>query len=396
VITMNKGRSAHSARFAPAQLLKRRTPQTSDPSDPEESPVTEHARDSVGEDERPQTRRDGIEAIAASSVRPVAVEWLWPQRIPLGTLTLLVGDPGLGKSLLTCQLAAQLSSGQLGREAVTLLVTAEDSLAVTVVPRLQAAGAQLERVKVVSVRREGFEEGVSLPDQVRELARLVETERARLVVVDPLMAHLRSEVNSWQDQSIRRALAPLHRLADEAGCAVLVVAHLNKGQDTDPLRRIGGSMGIPGAARSALLLARDPDDPEGEQGRRRVLAQVKNNLAAPAPSLLFQIEETLISSGEESVPAAVLRLLGESPHGGFDLLGARVETRSALEEAAEFLRLTLADGARPAAEVSEAALQARIAPRTLKRAKERLGVESTKPDYSAGWVWALPPEEAEA
>jgi RecA/RadA recombinase len=395
VITRNKGRTALSTRFGPARMLRRPRPHTSEPSDPEESPVSEDAEASVGEGERPQRRRDGIEAIAASAIRPVPIQWLWPGRVALGTLTLLVGDPGLGKSLLTCQLAAQLSRGQLGREAVTLLATAEDSLEATVVPRLTAAGADLERVKVVTMRREGFEEGVSLPDDVQALARLVEVKRARLVVIDPLMAHLRSDVNSWQDQSVRRALVPLYRLAERAGCAILVVAHLNKGQDADPLRRIGGSVGITAAARSALLLARDPDDPEGEQGRRRVLAQVKNNLSTPAPSLLFQIEETLISLEGQGVPTAALHLLGESPYGGSDLLGARVETRSALEEAAEFLRLMLADGARPAAKVTEAALQARIAPRTLKRAKERLGVKSTKSDYSAGWIWELP-EEAEA
>jgi Histidine-specific methyltransferase, SAM-dependent len=75
-------------------------------------------------------------------------------------------------------------------------------------------------------------------------------------MVDPLMAHLPVQVNSWKDQMVRQALAPLHGLAEETGAAVLVVAHLNKGQGTDPLHRLGGSIGIPAAARSVLLLGR--------------------------------------------------------------------------------------------------------------------------------------------
>jgi putative DNA primase/helicase len=316
------------------------------------------------------------------------VEWLWPGRIPYGGITLLAGDPGLGKSLLAFELVAMLSRGALtSTPQAALLATAEDSRTATVVPRLQAAEANLELVHFIQARRDGLVAGITLPGDVQRLADLVTAARARLVVVDPLMAHLPSRVNSWQDQSVRSALAPLHRLAELEHCAVVLVVHLNKGQDVDPLRRIGGSVGLPAAARSVLLLARDPDDPDGENGRRRVLAHVKSNLAGPAPSLQYQVEAVHLSGG---IPTARIQLLGESHHQGHDLLAPRpVEGESPIEEAEDFLRFQLGWGPQPATAVHQAAEKRGIAPRTLKRAKANLGVESAKAGYGAGWIWTL-------
>src|SRR5207249_7979524 len=93
----------------------------------------------------------------------------------------------------------------------------------------------------------------------------VEHGEIDLIVVDPLSSYLAGEVNSWKDQSVRLALAPLHTLAEETNTAVLLIAHLNKGQSEHPLQRLGGSIGIAAAARSVLLLGRDPDDPEAER-----------------------------------------------------------------------------------------------------------------------------------
>lgn len=121
-----------------------------------------------------------------------------------------------------------------GRRRV-LLATAEDSISATVRPRLEAVDADLGRVCIVRLMREGVEEGLRLPDDVDELDRLVSETGAQLVVIDPLMAHLPENVNSWRDQSVRRALAPLHHLAETHGCAVVVISHLNKAAGTDAL-----------------------------------------------------------------------------------------------------------------------------------------------------------------
>jgi hypothetical protein len=168
-------------------------------------------------------------------------------------------------------------------------------------------------------------------------------------------------------------------LAEETGSAVLVVRHLNQSKGGNPLYRGQGSIGIVGAARSALLVAKHPDD-EG----RRVLASLKSNLAKPMPSLAFALVES--DNG-----AVRVEWKGEAPHTAAALLAAPTdpEEKSALDEAAEFLRDVLRDGPVWSKQVLKEAREAEIATITLKRAKNALGVRSQK-EGDGSWLWALP------
>jgi hypothetical protein len=325
-------------------------------------------------------------------VRPV--EWLWPGRVAVGSLTILAGDPGLGKSLLSVALASRVSRGELGAAAAdVLMLTAEDSVAHTVLPRLIAAGADLDRVAFAEVKQDGIEASMVFPEDVERLRELIASHQARLVIVDPLMAHLSGTINSWKDQNVRLALAPLHRLADETGAALLVVAHLSKGSGSEPLHRLGGSIGIAAAARSVLLLARDPDDPDRDQGAQRVLAHVKSNLSSLAPSLGYQIEEVVVS---ETVSAPLLRQTGDSPYSGFELLDRDRPARrtSKLQAAIEWLQVALSEGSRPASEIEDLAVQVGISVSTLQRARDELNVKSKKATFDKGWVLSLPSVDA--
>jgi hypothetical protein len=336
---------------------------------------------------------DLFRAIPASEIESTAVTWLWPERVPVGSLTLLVGDPGLGKSLLTIDLAAKVSRGELGDGGVSLLVTAEDALAATVRPRLDAAEAGLDRVRLFQKGTGGLEEGLVLPDDVEELASLIGGHEAKLVVIDPLAAHLPRQINTWKDQSVREALAPLHRAAEAHQAAIVVVAHLNKGEGSDPLRRIGGSVGIAAAARSVLLLARDPSDPEGERGSQRVLAHAKSNLGPPAASLTFAVEEVELEGG---VRTARVRELGLSAYLASELLTVeRHERGSKVGDAIGLLGEMLASRPRPVTELEAAAQERDISWETMKRAKKVLGIESSKPSFGGGWAWQLPAEPLE-
>jgi RecA-family ATPase len=258
------------------------------------------------------------EPIRASQLQVRPVEWLWPGRVPQGGLTVLAGEPGLGKSLLSIWLASGLSRGELGSSpATSLLLTAEDARAQTVLPRLVAAEATRERIIFPPPGKDGLERSISLPDDIGYLRQLMAKATVRLVVFDPLVAYLPAKVNSWQDQSRRGALAPLAALAQEQAAAVLLVAHLNKGQNADPLRRLGGSIGLAAAARSVLLLARDPDDPEGATGSMRVLAQAKSNLGPLEPSLAYRIKP---ASLPDDAPTASLEAVGASRFSAAELL----------------------------------------------------------------------------
>lgn len=322
--------------------------------------------------------------IRADRVQPGYVEWLVPGLVPRGAVTLLNGDPGTGKSLWTCAVAAAetLNGGKV------LVSTAEDSLALTVVPRLHAAGAVMDRVELVDER----EFTLMLPDEVEALERLVTEHAVTLVVVDPLMAHLPGQVNSWRDQSVRLALRPLHRLAESTGAAVLLVHHLNKSVSNDPMRRVGGSVGILGAARSSLLLARDPA--REAESPLRVLAQHKNNLGPLAPSRLLEIIATRGAVDGITVPASSAIV----ERGGCELSAAELLTVSeepaAIDEAKGVLLAELFGGlAVPVNELKKAAEANGVAWRTVERAKKQLGVDAIR--HGHGWAWKLPLEAEE-
>jgi putative DNA primase/helicase len=337
-------------------------------------------------------------ATAAAQVERSQVEWLDPGRVPVGQVTVLAGVGGLGKSQWTCLLAGRLSRGELGEPAVSLIATAEDDPSTTVRPRLEAVQADLERVQFLTIATsEGDEDGIAIPDDVPQLEQTVRELGARLVVIDPLVAHLPEKIDSHRDQSVRRALAPLYRLAKNTDCAVCVILHLNKSTGLAPLMRLGGSGAFGNAARSVLLLDRDPDDVDGERGNQRVLAHIKCNVAPSAPSLLYKVAPIVLPAEGNApmVETSRLELLGESEHSGTSLLTvADEDERSAIEEAVEFLRDFLADGTRQRAnEIYKEAKALHIHDRTLHKASRRLGVKREKAGFTRGWEWWLPEGE---
>src|SRR5262249_38280653 len=307
--------------------------------------------------------------ILLSTVQPQTVQWLWPGRIPLGKLTILDGDPGLGKSVLTLTLAASVTRGWsmpleprepgvAPEPAGVVLLNAEAGLEDTIRPRLDAAGADPARVLALDRIPDGdsFRLPV-LPVDAVYVKLAVRRLEAKLVIIDPLTAFLGGETNTHKDQDCRRALYPLAMLAQETGAAVLVVRHLNKAAGTNPLYRGGGSIGIIGAARSGLLVAKDPDNPD-----QRVLASTKCNLAKLPPALVYALD---------TAPNGALRIgwKGESTHTAESLLAVPRddEERDAVQEGADVLKTILCNGQLPAADVKAQARKAGVSERTLAR-----------------------------
>jgi hypothetical protein len=339
-------------------------------------------------------------ATPAAQIERQQVEWLETGRVPVGLVTVLAGMGGLGKSQWACWEAAKLSRGELGEPAVTLLATAEDDPHTTVKPRLEALEANVELIRFLTIKTDaGHEDGIAIPDDVDLLEATVRETGARLLIVDPLVAHLPSEIDSHRDQSVRRALAPLYRLATTTGCAVIAIIHLNKSHGLTPLARLNGSGGFGNAARSVLLFGLDPDDPDGERGHRRILAHIKCNVAPLAPSLLYQVEPIVLPAEDDApmVETSRLRLLGESSIDGNALLSdGNEDERSARSEAEEFLLDYLGDGTRhPAADIYKEAKKLEIGPGKIKRAKAKLRVRSEKAGFSRGWEWWLPEGNAQ-
>jgi len=342
---------------------------------------------------------------AASSVQPEAARFLDPQRtMPVGALAMDVGNPGLGKSTLACYRTAAVTSGRGGwRPGAVLFVTAEDSIAATLVPRLKAAGADLDRVHFVEARTDGQPDGIRLPDDVEALRELVEKHRAVYVVIDPLAAHLPAEINSWRDQDVRRALAPLATLAEECACSVDVIAHLNKARGADPIYRVAGSIGTVGAARSVVLMT-EWQEPEGEEEAEdggdedtsalRVVTHLKCNVGPRQPAAIYELQPATIT-GEAGQEIETSRLVyrRRSSHQAADLLDPPKRSREGKGDTARELLLdALGDGRQhDAAEVKRAIAQAAgCSERTVKRIADGLRIEAaTTSEFPPRTLWRL-------
>jgi hypothetical protein len=326
--------------------------------------------------------------VALSQVTPQRLHWLSPGRLAAGKITILDGDPGLGKSTLLCEFAARISRGDSlpGGEAApprpVVLMSAEDDLYDTIRPRIDAAGGDTRRIIAFSTLLSAGVP-VAIPDDVRILEEIIARAQAALLVIDPLVAFLSPRHNVNSDQAVRQAFHSLKGLAERTGAAIIAVRHLNKSMSGNPLYRGGGSIGIIGAARCGLLLAADPDDSE-----RRILASTKDNLGRPPPSLAFR----LVASPGSQVARVVWD--GESQWNGGQLLresAPGVAPRSLLAEAQEWLRVALGDGPRPAREILREASEAGIGRNLIYDARKLEGVRIGKERVAGGrWVWSFP------
>jgi hypothetical protein len=353
------------------------------------SPLSRRSRERGpgGEGRLPHTVR-------LSDVAPESLRWLWKDRIPAGKITVLDGDPGLGKSTLLCELAARVSRGDPlpGDNAEpdaprgVLLFSAEDDVHDTIRPRIDAAGGDPHHIVFFVAVPDGTETGrpFALPRDLPILDAVVTRVDAALVIFDPLVAFLPAGVSASIDQHVRHALGALKASAERTGAAIVVVRHLNKTPSANPLYRGLGSVGIIGAARSGLLLAADPDDPQ-----RRILALAKGNLARPPSSLAFRLE---------NVPGAtVARVVwdGESPWTAAELLQGQSEEdddvrRSVVDDARAWLRETLTAGPRLARELRQEASERGIGRSALYAARKAESITIAKEHTVQGsWVWAL-------
>ena len=320
------------------------------------------------------------ETISVQKPAPRPVPWLWPGRIAAGRLTLIDGDPDQGKSFLTLDLAARLTAGRelpdgsrSSEPLSVLLLSGEDNREDTIVPRLLAAGADLQRVHFWD---EALLGPPVFPEACPRLQEVLEETQARLVVVDPFFAFLGQEIGSLNDFMIRRALQPLARVAELTETAIVLIRHLSKvGVSKQAIYRGLGSIAIMGMTRTAFLVGADPDDSE-----RRVFACTKNNLAASTPSLGFRI-----------VPAdagmARIEWLGPVERTADDLVEAGRKRGQAVPRAVALLREQLAQGPCDRETLLVHAEAIGLSFRTLERAKSQLGVVSQQRREGGRTVW---------
>ena len=316
--------------------------------------------------------KQDLELIRMSDIQPEEVQWLWYPYIPLRKLTVIQGDPGEGKTTFVLAVIAALTKGEAlpEREPLDpvniLYQTAEDGLADTIRPRLDALGADCSRVLVIDESKREL----SLSDE--RIRQAMEETGAKLLVLDPLQAYLGAEVDMHRANEVRPILKRLGAVAEQMGCAVILIRHLNKMQGQKSGHRGMGSVDFQAAARSVLLVGRTKEDPQ-----LRIVVPDKSSLAPEGESIAFALD-----------PEQGFQWKGYCAYNAEELLGGstkQVQTKTM--QAEETLR-NLLDKPAPAEEILRRITAAGISERTLMTAKKNLGVLSEK--RGGQWFWRLP------
>jgi hypothetical protein len=337
---------------------------------------------------------------SASKIKPARVRWLWLDRLAVGTLALLAGREGVGKSILAYWLVAAITRGVLpgehhGQPKAVLVAASEDSWEHTIVPRLMAAGADLDLVyRVEVITSANVHSEITMPQDLHDLEQRVVEVGAVLLLLDPLMSRISDQLDTHRDAEVRLALEPLAALANRAHMAVLGIIHHNKSGSTDPLQVIMGSRAFTAVARSVHTVISDPED---ETNRRRLFGTPKNNLGrSDLPTFSFVIDSFPIETPDDDVAWTGRLIWGAEVAGSISNAMERAsessDQKSAAEEAQGWLEdfLTLKGGIGESAKIKKAAYGAGHSEKALRSARQRLKIEIEQHGYPRQTWWSLP------
>lgn len=337
-----------------------------------------------------------------SNIKMRPITWLWKDRIASGKISLLVGDPGLGKSQTCASICSVVTTGGLWpvdrtscEKGSVILLSSEDDPYDTIKPRLVAAGADTGRVaRIRGVEFHSQEDDApaqrvfSVTDDLAKLITLMdEIGNVRLLIVDPISAYMGS-ADSYKNSEVRGMLDPLINLAQQRNFGVLLISHLTKGRSAgSPLMSVQGSVALPALARNVWGITKDPDEPE-----RRLFMDMKNNLAKARSGLSFTILPAEVESEDEDFPGTIETSMvvweGEavtmSTEEAFE---GNLEEREEKKEAREFLKMVLSHGPVPSKELEKDAHEAGYNMQMLHRLKKGMGIEVKR--MGRGWCWEL-------
>jgi hypothetical protein len=301
-------------------------------------------------------------------------EFLIHPYLPDGALTILDGDPGMGKSLVTTHLGAVITTGgrfanrDKVRKGRVLFMAPEDEADRILRPRLEAHGADVRKIRFMSDPFLLDQQGIEL------LRRELASYRPELAIIDPLSAFIPPDTDTFRANEVRGFMRPLAMLASEMNVAILVVRHLRKASSDSAIQRGQGSMDFIASVRSGLLVVEHPSDPD-----TRVLAQSKANYSRKGLSLTFEVK------GYDRDATPTIEWLGAIEQSA-DQLVQGGNKKNADQIAADMIAEMLTAGPMPARAGIERLKAAGFGERTIDRAKNLSGVISGR---GPGAQWKL-------
>jgi AAA domain len=321
---------------------------------------------------KPTNKFDTAKAL---NVKGEKIDWLWPDVIPMGKLTLLAGQPGVGKGCATVDIIARASTGAAWPKNVkntlppmeSLLISSEDSASDTLVPRLIAAEADLSKVNIHNhtITAEG-EKGFSLDTDLPTLREYLENNPdIKLVIIDPISNHLGS-LSLNREQEVRKVLTPLGKLAEKCGVAIIIVSHLNKNPMLDPSQRVLGAGAMVGAVRASWLFSRQEDGP-------RQMTPIKGNVIKDDSGLTYEIEEEEITLSNGDVTGIARIVWGDTTYNTAGEALSKDASTSKFNQAKVCIKQMLQDGPADKSAIETQMLTFDIPDKVMNRALKQLG-----------------------
>jgi AAA domain len=305
-------------------------------------------------------------------------KWLIRNYLPAEAVAILQGHGGIGKGLWTLGIAARVTRGQIddGKPAGVLISSSEENYSAFVRPKLEAAGADLSRIR--------FVDELLWPDHAEWLEQAIGAIEARLVIVDPLLAHLNGRVDSYRDHDVKLALRPLIALAERSGCTCLAVHHLTKNTDKGALLSGQASGAFSNTARVVLGMA------QGEEDEIRVVGILKSNVGPTGLERKARIEAVSVEGFTERYPRLVDA--GSSEH-TIDQLLSHSRARVPTTQLRELVLRELTSGDKPRSHLDDCANEIGASGEMLYRRAlvplKREGKLRVYKDGLDGWTWAL-------
>jgi AAA domain-containing protein len=346
-----------------------------------------------------------LKTTAASLLKVRNIDFIWPLRLARGKHTMIAGIGGLGKSQLVYWIVSTISTGGKwpdggkAPKGSCIILSAEDGPEDVMVPRLIAAGADLDKIHIVraTVDEKGHEAKFNLQLDLFKLRTLCrELGDVVLIAFDPVSSYLGGDLDSHRNADVRRVLDPLNQLAEDVQCAVLSVSHFNKGTAAQAINRVMESAAFVNAPRASFGVFNDPDKIGALMDvDSKLFLPLKTNIGEVAKGWRFHIEgATGGVDYRDNKPICTSRVIwdGVAEITADEVVKAENERGSPrLNDAVRFLQQELGDEDKLIADVKEHADAEMITPSTLRRARERLGVKAIKTKAGAGgWVYQLP------
>jgi hypothetical protein len=341
----------------------------------------------------------------ASQVQMEEMSWLWPEKVPSGTLVIISGKPDCGKTVCLLDWTARVTTGSEWPDGSlntqgprkVMLCSAEDDPARTTVPRLRAAGANLDNVIIphITVRTRDSNNTINGRLNIKRdlimMAKIIQgNPDISVLILDPITSYL-GGANLNKDEEIRPLFDKLIQLGQRTGLTILALVHSSKRSDVDAVEKVMGASSVAGASRAVWTFGKDTEDPALYR-----MGLAKGNIIKKKGGFEYQIVDAEVSIGGKSTTHPRIEWGKETDMTAQDMLQADKDRVKGGDGGSNVATAIIIESVPCSAKlIFDKAEKEGISESSIFRAKKKLGVSSTRSGFGGGVQWYIPGKEGD-